>query len=130
MVICVNHLIYRFKIHPQYCLSQVGVKSSIGGVFISLETACPMANFVKNSVNWGQVVLIWLQVCHFCEKLGNAESPVIPTVFGLSKTLVVLWRSWHPRRKANSRVHSLHFKIHYNYYVTLMQTPRMPAYGL
>ena len=37
-------------------------------------------------------------------------------------------------RKANSRVHSLHFrfillhfKIHYNDYVTLMQTPRMSA---
>ena len=58
--------------------------------FFSFETACPIVNFVKNSVNWGKVVLIWLQVCHFYKKLGSAESPVIPTVFWLSKTLVVL----------------------------------------
>ena len=63
--------------------------------FFSFETACPIVNFVKISVNWGQVVLMWLQVYHFCKKLRSAESPVIPTVFGLSKTSVVLWRSWH-----------------------------------
>ncbi len=59
------------------------------------ETACPIVNFVKISVNWGQVVLIWLQVCHFCENLQSGEKPVISRVFGLSETLVVLWRSWH-----------------------------------
>ena len=59
------------------------------------ETACPIVDFVKNSVKWGQVVLIWLQVCHFCKNLQSAEKPVISRVFGISKMLVVLWWSWH-----------------------------------
>ena len=48
----------------------------------SPETACPIVNFVKNSVKWVQVVLIWLQVCHFCEKSQSAEKPVVSRVLG------------------------------------------------
>jgi len=62
---------------------------------ISSETACPIVNFVKISVNWGQVVLNEKQVCHFCEKVQSAEKPVISRVFGVFETVVVLWRSWH-----------------------------------
>ena len=46
------------------------------------ETACPIVNFAKISVNWGQVVLNEKQVCHFCEKLRSAEKSVISRVFG------------------------------------------------
>ena len=38
---------------------------------------------------------MWLQEWYDENNLKSAESPVIPTVFWLSKTLVVLWRSWH-----------------------------------
>ena len=48
-----------------------------GGVFFFSETACPIVNFVKICVNRGQVVLIWLQVCHSCENHKSAEKPVI-----------------------------------------------------
>ncbi len=38
--------------------------------------AFPIVNFVKISVNWGYVVLIWLQVYHFCKNIQSAEKSI------------------------------------------------------
>ena len=88
-----KRLLKQFSDNVKHLLSRTRFRRC----FACTETACPMENFVKLVKNKLKLFLYGCRYAIFPKKLGRAESPVIPTVFGLSKTLVVLWRLWHLR---------------------------------